>query len=89
MHPEDAGVYHHSPTVDAWHPLIGDNPHDESINVRVEGFRHDNGDDWADEIYAENICPGFLAEVGLQVPDARRLGEALLMACDLAEGIAR
>jgi hypothetical protein len=82
-HPEDAGVAHTSAVVAAWTPT--EQGADE-IEVRVEGFRHDhNPDGWPDRVRAENTHPGFMSAVDLQVADARRLGEALLKACDLAE----
>ncbi|WP_166390264.1 hypothetical protein [Nocardioides ochotonae] len=95
-HPEDAGIYHRSNFVDRWQPTYGERLHEDFIEVRVEGKRHDvaqvqlDGEivdnDFPDQITATNVFPGFLAEVGLDVPDARRLGEALIRACDLAEG---
>lgn len=87
IHPDDEGVLHHSPAVDLWYPLYGGDGdrHPDAIEFRIEGKRHDHGEDWPDVITALSISPGFLASVELQVQDARRLGAALLQACDLAE----
>ena len=58
--PEDAGVYHGSRVVDTWYPMDGDGkaPVSEAAIVRIEGYRHDNGDDWPDRIEAENVSRG-------------------------------
>ena len=88
-HPDDAGVYHYSSAIDTWFPDNGDGegvPCTKAATVRIEGYRHDNGEDYADHIEAGNVSPGWMGGVDLTVPDARRLGEALIKACDLAEG---
>lgn len=88
VHPDDAGVTHNGPVVDAWRPVYGeDGKLDENtIEVRIEGTRHDLADDWPDKVTATNVCLGSLGEVELHGPDARRLGLALIAAADLLEG---
>lgn len=90
-HPDDSGVYHFSPRIDTWLPMWGegeDERADDPVTVEVEGFRHDHdSDDWPDTIVAEGVMPDCVGGVRLRVPDARRLAEALLLACDLADGI--
>lgn len=89
MHPDDAGVYHSSPRIDTWLPIAGENGEraKQPVTVEVEGYRHDTARDWPDMIVADGVALGQVGGVLLQVPDARRLAEALLLACDLADGI--
>lgn len=89
-HPDDAGVYHLSPRIDSWFPLWGEGEDERAkdpVTVEVEGFRHDSAENWPDMIVADGVMPDCVGGVKLRVPDARRLAEALLLACDLADGI--
>lgn len=90
VHPDDSYRRHSSRPIDSWLPLHGENGEraEQPVTVEVEGHRHDYDTDWPDVILAEGVAPDQLGGVSLQVPDARRLAEALLLACDLADGIA-
>lgn len=84
-HVDDRGTYHVSPVIDEWMPVTAVD-HTEPISVKIEGYRHDNVEQWwVDEVYAENVHPGFLSGLGLAAIDARRLGEALIAAADLMQ----
>lgn len=86
VHPDDSYRRHASPLIDSWLPLYGENgqPAEKPVTVEIEGHRHDFDTDWPDMILAEGVSPDEMARVALRVPDARRLGKALLRACDLA-----
>ncbi|WP_157682763.1 DUF6907 domain-containing protein [Nocardioides scoriae] len=84
-HPDDACVWHSSPDIDRWLPADTEDP----IVVRISGTRFDTGDAerWPDTIEVlGQTNPGFDDGVDLGVADARRLGRALLLACELLEG---
>lgn len=57
------------------------------ISVYADGFRHDAGSgDWADTVTAVGaLSPQGNDLIALHVADARRLGEAILAACELIE----
>lgn len=73
-HEDDRGSLHDGNTLDAWEPEGAD----KTLEVRLHGYRHDNGNDWPDTVVAENTSPGFMGGVELQASDARRLARALL-----------
>ncbi|WP_017936070.1 hypothetical protein [Nocardioides sp. Iso805N] len=85
LHPDDQGVMHRR-SVDRWRPRYDGDRDAEEIDVWIEAKRYDfDADgDWL-EIYADNVHPGFVCDLGLQVEDARRLGEALIRACDIVD----
>ncbi|NNM44601.1 hypothetical protein [Knoellia koreensis] len=83
QHPDDRGCWYESARVDTWAPAETD----KAIEVFVQGFRHDNGDDWRDLVRASGTAPGFVGGVALELADARRLAKALEAACDLLEGL--
>jgi hypothetical protein len=71
--------------VDRWVPEEGRN----EIVVRVVGYRHDFGviQRWADTVEVSgDTNPGCIDGVELYLADARRLGKAIALACDLLEG---
>ncbi|MBS44109.1 MAG: hypothetical protein CMH83_13280 [Nocardioides sp.] len=86
-HPEDAGVEHGSATIDEWHVQATMTAlQDEVTRVTVTEFRHDHhNDDELPLIQASAVNPGHLCSVGLYPSDARRLGEALILAADMVE----
>ncbi|WP_447646744.1 hypothetical protein [Nocardioides zeae] len=73
-HEDDRGSFHDGNNLDAWEPEGAD----KALEVRLHGYRHDNGNDWPDTVVAENTSPGFMGGVELQAADARRLGETLI-----------
>jgi hypothetical protein len=84
-----AGVVHYSPPLDAWRLSLEGAILDRSdcINVRIEGFRHDDVDnDWPDLVVVEARTGSVVSGgVNLEALDARRLAAALVAAADLID----
>lgn len=82
VHPDDAHREHQSCIVDSWTPADGWRP----LTVLVRGQRYDNHhDDGSDAIVVSDIYGH--GDLTLEPSVARRLAEAMLLACDLADGV--
>jgi hypothetical protein len=86
-HPDDHVVEHRSPEIDCWR---AEGAVEEDIRVTLSGYRFDSGETqrFADVVQARGeTFPGFEGGgVELALPDARRLANALALACALLEG---
>lgn len=84
-HKSDHGVHFSSEDVANW--TSEDDDLAGSVRVWIEGFRHDPGGrpNYPDVIRVAHDSPAFQCDLSLTVGDARRLLDALKVACALAE----